>query len=175
MGTKRQRPNAPVVFDDIVSTYLEELGMSLTTDALARVVGAVSLAAKQKAKDVNAVKFPITTGAYNKSIWYRQKKKGKSARLFAGQLSAIYEHQGADIYPGAHTKDEAGNFVRSGKIALSSQDNPRATTLFITRGSVHLEPRPWFFTTMRVFEKSALFRAAVERQLEWELKKGRLK
>ena len=130
-----------VVCEENVTKMLKAAGSDKIL--VPQVTSMIALYYKAGAREVNARLFPINTGKYNKSIYYKGGPKARNKYLKGGQLSSIYEYNGAVINP----KEKA---------ALSSINNPYSKTSFITRGEIVIQPRPWFFDTVRKMRDSGV-------------------
>ena len=130
-----------VVCEENVTKMLKAAGNDKVL--VPRVTSMFALYYKVGAREINARLFPINTGKYNRSIYYKGGPKARNKYLKGGQLSSIYEYNGAVIKP----KD---------KKAISSINNPNSKTTFITRGEIVIQPRPWFFNTVRKMRDSGV-------------------
>lgn len=132
------------------------------------VVGAVALQYKEDAREANRERFAQHSGRYNKSIWYKHmSRRSKRTILYGGNLSAIYEYYGADI------STNALSFASKHGV-MSNWHNKYGYAPFIASGTVHVEPRPWFYNSIRRTRDSGRAMKAADRQLLWELKQGRI-
>jgi len=151
-----RRTKKSLEFNDQVSHLLD--AFSADPMVVSRVVGAAALRLKRHARDVNKRTFPKITGDYNKSIWYKQYKRSARANLYGGNLSSIYEYNGALIQP---MKGQALKFEINGK------------TVFY-KGVIRINPKPWFFPAMdEAYQRGYVDQAAMK-QIERELKERNL-
>ena len=133
------------------------------------VIGAVAKQYKDDARDANRERFAQHSGRYNKSIWYKHmSRRSKRTILYGGNLSAIYEYYGADIM-----SSHAISFDSHAAV-MSNWHNKYGYAPFIASGTVHVEPRPWFYNSIRRTRDSGRAMKAADRQLLWELKQGRI-
>lgn len=151
-----KRTKKSVSFNDEVSDLLEAFAADPLV--ISRVVGSAALRLKNHAREVNARTFPKITGGYCKSIWFKQYKRSARATLGGGNLSSIYEHNGAFIQP---MKGEALKFVINGK------------TIFY-KGVIRIEPKPWFYHAMEeAYQRGYVDQAAMQ-QIQKEIKERNL-
>lgn len=149
MSTRKRKPY--VDMEDLVSEYFKDYDTD--PQVLPNVIEAVSLALKSEAKEAHKRIFPQRTGRFNESIWFKhRKKRGRSARLYAGNLASIYEWDGARIQP---MKGKALKFSINGK------------TVFYT-GVIRIPARPYFYPAMREAIAQGLDRRAAEQQINQE-------
>lgn len=130
-----------VVCEENVTKMLKAAGSDNVL--VPQVTSMIALYYKEGAREVNARLFPINTGRYNKSIIYKGGPKARNKYLKGGQLSSIYEYNGAIINP-------------KNKQALSSVNNPHSKINFITKGEIEIKPRPWFFDAVRKMRDSGV-------------------
>ena len=57
---------------------------------------------------------------------------------------------------------------------MSNTNNKFGYPPFIASGTVHVEPRPWFYNSIRRTRDTGRAMRAADKQLLWELKQGRL-
>ncbi len=151
-----RRTKKSLEFNDQVSHLLD--AFAADPIVISRVVGAAALRLKRHARDVNRRTFPKITGDYNKSIWYKQYKRSARANLYGGNLSSIYEYNGAFIQP---MKGQALKFEINGK------------TIFY-KGVIRIDPKPWFFPAMEEAYQRGYVDQAAMKQIEKELKEHNL-
>jgi hypothetical protein len=151
-----RRTKKSLEFNDQVSRLLD--AFAADPIVISRVVGAAALRLKRHARDVNRRTFPKITGDYNKSIWYKQYKRSARANLYGGNLSSIYEYNGAFIQP---MKGQALKFEINGK------------TIFY-KGVIRIDPKPWFFPAMEEAYQRGYVDKAAMKQIERELKEHNL-
>lgn len=120
------------LFQDETTDYLQRFVDDQSV--IEKIIFAVSMRFKAIAKNENAKNFTRRTGRYQRSIHFVQRSKASSSRLFAGNLSAIYDREGALIGPDKH---KALRFVA-----------PDGSVVFC-RGIVYVRPRPWFLRAMK--------------------------
>ena len=130
-----------VVCEENVTKMLKDAGSDKVL--VPQVTSMIALYYKAGAREVNARLFPINTGKYNRSIFYKGGPKARNKYLKGGQLSSIYEYNGAIIKP----KD---------KVAMSSINNAHSKINFVSRGEIVIQPRPWFFDTVRKMRDSGV-------------------
>ncbi len=153
-----RRRGKSLEFNDEVSRLLANFSADADQVIVSRVVGAAANRLKEHARDVNKRTFPKRTGGYEKSIWYKQYKRSARANLYGGQLSSIYERQGALIQP---MKGQALKFEINGK------------TVFY-KGVIRINPKPWFYESMKdAFSRGYVDQAAMK-QIEWEIREHNL-
>lgn len=145
-----------VNIEDYVSKYLT--GLDADQAVVARVVGAVGLALKSKARAAQRRTFRQRSKKFQRSIWYKQRRRSQRAVLYAGNLANIYERRGAFIQP---MKGKAMKFEIDGKV------------IFYT-GVIRIPPRPYFDAAMSDALGRGVDKKAALKQLAWELKEKNL-
>lgn len=150
VGARRRKPY--VDMEDLVSPYFRLF--ETDHEMLPRVVEAVSLALKEEAKDAHRQTFTQRSGEFISTIWFKQRRKrGKAARLYAGNLASIYEKKGAFIQP---MNGAALRFFIDGKTVFH-------------RGVVRIPPRPYFYPAMREAIRLGVDKQAADRQIRKEI------
>ncbi|MGH0051929.1 MAG: hypothetical protein ACQ5SW_00880 [Sphaerochaetaceae bacterium] len=151
------RKRKPYVnLEDLASRYLQ--GFDADAGVISRVVGAIGLALKSEARAAQRRTFKQHTRKFNRSIWYRQRRKAQRATLYAGSLANIYEKTGALIQP---MKGKAMKFEIDGK------------TIFYT-GVIRIPAQPYFYAAMNRAIGSGVDKKAAIKQIAWELKEHNL-
>lgn len=145
-----------VNMEDLASKYLSSF--EADTGVISRVVGAIGLALKGRARAAHRRTFKQHTGKSNRAIYYKQRRKAQRAVLYAGQLANIYEKKGAFIQP---MKGKAMKFVIDGK------------TIFYT-GVIKIPPQPYFYGAMSDALGRGVDKKAALKQIAWELKEKNL-
>lgn len=162
----RLRRGEMVEFNTELKETLEKFASN--QEVVTDVVGAVAKQYKDDAREANRERFTQRSGRYNKSIWYKHMgRRSRRTTLYGGNLSAIYEYYGADI------SAKALSFASRHGV-MSNINNKYGYPPFIASGTVHVEPRPWFYNSIRRTRDSGRAMKAADRQLLWELKQGRL-
>ena len=162
----RLRRGEMVEFNTELKETLEKFASN--QEVVTDVVGAVAKQYKDDAREANRERFTQRSGSYNKSIWYKHRgRRSRRTTLYGGNLSAIYEYYGADI------SAKALSFASRHGV-MSNINNKYGYPPFIASGTVHVEPRPWFYNSIRRTRDSGRAMKAADRQLLWELKQGRL-
>lgn len=154
--------------NDEVSDALKRVGEK-SPQMLSKVLFAASMSAKDKARSSFRAAFKERTAfrdpkrAKNKHMineinFLQSPKRAKIAKSFklkGPRLGSVYEYNGADIFPkGEHDvitwRDENGNWCSS--------------------NFVHIDPRPFFYPSMREFVASGQFNKslaeAIDRQVQ---------
>jgi hypothetical protein len=162
----RLRRGELVEFNTELKETLEKFASN--QEVVTDVVGAVAKQYKDDAREANRERFTQRSCRYNKSIWYKHMgRRSRRTTLYGGNLSAIYEYYGADI------SAKALSFASRHGV-MSNINNKYGYPPFIASGTVHVEPRPWFYNSIRRTRDSGRAMKAADRQLLWELKQGRL-
>ncbi len=142
--------NPYVNMEDLVSSYFNRFNVD--PSVLPNVIQAVGVALKGEARAAQRETFPQRTGKFNKSIWFKQRRRGSRATLYAGNLASIYERNGAFIQP---MKGEAIKFEINGK------------TVFY-KGVIRIPARPYFYSAMREAISNGIDKRAAEQQINRE-------
>lgn len=125
-------------------------------DIVDKVIARVAVRFKEEAKEKQENKFTQRTGDYNKSIKFVTYRGHGKARLFAGNLSNIYEKKGAEIKP---KNKKVLRFVA-----------PDGTVVF-TRRPIHIPKKPWFRSAMRKAKAGGLGTEAAKEALNYIFEK----
>ena len=136
------------LFTDEVIRLMEKLG-SISTPLLNEVLASVSFGSKLEVKRGIRSKFQERSGSFAKSMQYKKVRNGRY-RLGAPNLAAIYEHNGADIFP----KDKP----------FLQWMNPDGSWRRSNMESV--APRPFFYASLRRFSDSGDLNRAMEKAID---------
>lgn len=126
-----------------VDNYLQADNMLVST-----AVFDVSMMFKKETRDANVRAFPSITGRYMRSVYFAKGKSARatSSRLYAGNLSAIYEYNGAVIDAQSDTAfGVMSNRRTNERFPIYATKWPT----FVSRGVFHIERRPWFYPAVR--------------------------
>lgn len=105
------------------------------------VITHVAVEFKDEAKEAHENRFTQRSGKYQKSIKFVTYRNRGKARLYAGNLSSIYERKGATIAP-----------KKKKVLKFTTEDGKEV----FTRRPIYIPKKPWFRAAMRKAKAAGL-------------------